>query len=364
MAFTLVHYSQQDPRWQDHKLGPGPETIGYIGCALTSVAMYASGWGFAETPDALNQKLKDSGGYIGQGIVWGAITKFYPQLKCTGLTICGDSPAPLAQIGGSLAAGQPVIVEVDFSPAVGLQTHWILLYASLGNDYLMLDPWPYPTETGQVTLMSRFSHGKTLQRAILAVAWYQSSLVTAPPGPGPGPAPIETDLYIWPLASVTAGLRLRPQPSQDAPAVYAEMPRVRLNVIEAKGGALAKIGQQGQWIYVRDPQGHQGYVAAWFVEQVPADAPPSTPVPPPASEPKRFQVIVLNSVGASGLAVREQPSRGAAKVNIEKPGARLTVLEPASTGIPKIGVAGQWLPVKATNSKRGYVAAQYVQLKS
>jgi hypothetical protein len=210
-----------------------------------------------------------------------------------------------------------------------------------------------------VTLMSRFGHGRKLQRAIKAVAWYQSSTAAPPP---PGPGPVETDLYIWPLPNVTAGLRLRPHPSTDYPAIYAEMPGVRLNVIEERAGALAKIGKAGEWIRVRDPNGHQGYVAAWFVEQVPSGAPPAPTVPPPSSEPKKFQVIVKRSVGRLGLAVREAPSRGAAKVNVEKAGNRLTVLEPASTGLAKIGTAGQWLAIKATNNKRGYVAAEYVEL--
>jgi len=358
MAFALVRYSQQDPRWKDERLGGGRDTIGHIGCALTSVAMYASGWGFNETPGTLNRKLKDVGGYVHQAIVWGAITKLYPQIKCTGLTICGDTPAPLTDITASLAGGQPVIVEVDFSPAGGLQTHWVLLHKRLGDDYLMLDPWPYPVDQDEVTLLERFGHGRKLERAIKAIAWYQCS--AAPPGQGPGP--VETDLYIWPLPSVTAGLRLRPQPSTEIPAIYAEMPGVRLNVIEEKLGALAKIGRQGEWIRVRDPNGHQGYVAAWYVEVVPSEAPPVTPIPPPASEPKKFQVAVKRSVGPLGLAVREAPSRGAAKVNVEKAGNRLTVVEPASTGLPKIGLDGQWLAIKATNNKRGYVAAQYVEL--
>jgi hypothetical protein len=360
MTYALVRYSQQDPRWKDDRLGGGRNTIGYIGCALTAVAMYASGWGNTETPGSLNRKLKGVGGFINQAIVWGAITKIYPQIKCKGLTLCSDSPAPISDIRESLAAGQPVIVEVDFSPAGGLQTHWVLLYKSLNNDFLMLDPWPYPVETDEVTLLSRFGHGRRLQRAIKAIAWYQYA--TGSPAPVPGP--IETDLYVWPLPSVTAGLRLRQQPSTESPAIYAEMPGVRLNVIEDKAGALAKIGVKGEWIRVRDPSGHQGYVAAWFVETVPLDAPSPTPVPPPASEPKKFQVVVLGSVGSLGLAVRAEPSRGAAKINAERAGARLTVLEPASTGLPKIGVDGQWLAIKATNNKRGYVAAQYVQLLS
>ena len=76
-----------------------------------------------------------------------------------------------------------------------------------------------------------------------------------------------------------------------------------------------------------------------------------------------MQVVVIQSVGAAGLAVRLYPSPGANKVNDEVAGARLTVLEPEATALPKIGQAGQWLAVKATNNQRGYVMAQYVQLR-
>lgn len=488
MAFNLVRYSQQDPQWKGKVLGGGPDTIGYIGCALTCVAMYSSGWGYTETPDTLNQKLTGNGGYVNEAIVWGAISKFYPKIKSTGLTLCTNIDAPLAQIDSSLAVGQPVIVEVDFSPAAGLQTHWVVLYAKQGNDYLMLDPWPYPSDTQPVTLMSRFSHGQTLLRTIKAVAWYQCSIGSpvpnpippTPPAPTPPtpplPSPVVTDLVIQVVPNATAGIKLHTQASADSISNYAEMPGVPLNVIEAKAGALTKIGQNNQWIYVqdpqghqgfvaawlvqksaattptpppqpvpapptgdlviqvvatatagiklhtqasadsnanyaempgvpltviedkagamtkigqngrwinvRDPQGHQGYVAAWLVQQSvtttpapapqPAPTPPSTPTPapdpgpetpPPSGEPQRLQVTVLNSVGKSGLTVRQQPSPGGSAVNIEKAGARLTVIEPASTATPKIGKAGQWLAVKATNNQRGYVMAQYVQLK-
>lgn len=373
MAFSLVRYSQQDPRWKDIPLGSGPDSIGYLGCALTSVAMLSSGWGFSETPATLNAKLKANGGFVRQAIVWAGISKIYPALQSTGLTLVNDPPAPISQINASLASGQPAIVEVDSSPAPGLQTHWIVAYAVFGNDYLVLDPWPYPPDTGQVTLMSRFGHGRPLASAIKGVAWYQST-IGAPPPQAP---PAGTDLYVRAVASATAGLRLHPQPALNSPASYAEMPGVPLQVIEDKAGALAKIGQQDQWINIRDPQGHTGYVAAWFVEQAPPKStpPPPTPTPapvpttppappPPASEPERFQVIVIRSVGPGGLVVRQAPSKTSDRINIEKAGARLTVLEPAGTGIPKIGVAGQWLSVKATNNRVGYVAAQYVQLKS
>ncbi len=190
MAFNIVHYSQQDPQWKNDKISNGPDTIGYVGCALTCVAMYASGWGFPETPGGLNKKLIANGGFRDELIVWGAISQIHPQIKFIGLNL--DANAPISQINASLAAGQPVIVEVDFSPDAGLQTHWVVVYEQKGNDYLMLDPWPYPPDNQEVTLMSRFSHGQPLQRTIKAVAFYQSttgSPVPTPPSGGTTPTP-------------------------------------------------------------------------------------------------------------------------------------------------------------------------------
>ena len=50
MVFNLVPSSQHDPQWKNDKISGGPDTIGYIGCALTCVFMYIRGWGYTETP--------------------------------------------------------------------------------------------------------------------------------------------------------------------------------------------------------------------------------------------------------------------------------------------------------------------------
>jgi hypothetical protein len=47
----------------------------------------------------------------------------------------------------------PVIVMVDSTPAPGLLTHWVVLYAKDGSDYLMLDPWPYQTDVKKKTYL-------------------------------------------------------------------------------------------------------------------------------------------------------------------------------------------------------------------
>jgi len=134
MSFSPVNYSQQDPQWKAVKIGASGETIGHVGCALTSVAMLVSGHGYPETPKSLNAKLKAKGGFVDASIIWGAVTGLYPPIVYKTLVLCRDTAAPLAQINASLAAGQPVVVEVDSSPKAGLQTHWVVLYARQGDD--------------------------------------------------------------------------------------------------------------------------------------------------------------------------------------------------------------------------------------
>jgi hypothetical protein len=362
MAFNPVHYSQQDPQWKSVKIGNSNDTIGRVGCALTSVAIYSSGWGLAETPQSLNKKLASSGGFYGTAIVWDAISKFHPQIRNRGVTVCRDSDAPLAQIDAALAAGQPVVVEVDNSPASGLQTHWVVLYEKKGLDYLMLDPWPYPADGQPVLLRARYSYGKPLKRTITAVSWFEFQ------GAGTQPPAVETNLIVQVVAAATAGLRLRAEPDLEAPTLTYEAAGTQLQVIEAKAPAQAKIGLNGQWIRVRDPQGLEGYIAAWYVEKPAASAPSVPPTPPPAPEPgpelPKLEVLVSKSVGTGGLRLRKYPSLGGALVAIEKAGTRLIVLEKADKAGEKIGKSGQWLNVRDSNGRRGYVMAQYVQVRA
>src|SRR6266542_5152405 len=134
MSFKLVYFSQQDPQWKKDILGFGDpgDTIGYVGCALTSVAILLSGHGYAETPKTLNQKLKNVNGFVSAGIRWGAVSQVYSNVTPKASIPCSTSDAPLAQIDSALAAGQPAIVQVDSSPASGIHTHWVVLYSKKG----------------------------------------------------------------------------------------------------------------------------------------------------------------------------------------------------------------------------------------
>ncbi|PWB76003.1 MAG: hypothetical protein C3F07_04080 [Anaerolineales bacterium] len=396
MSFKLVYLSQQDPQWKNDLLGFGDpgDTIGYVGCALTSTAMLLSGHGYPETPKTLNEKLKNAGGFVSSAIAWSAVSKIHPNVTLKAFIPCSTSDAPLAQIDAALAAGQPAIVQVDTSPAPGIQTHWVVIYARKGDDYLMLDPWPYqPDITKEDYLMKRYAQGNTLKRAISHVILYEAygsggpistpstPTTTTPPStpttgtttPGGPSARVKAD--------VTWGLNIRSSIDTSSMAnVVASVPAgTQLLLLEADGPS--KVGAVNQWVRVRTQDGKEGFAAAWYLEKVEAPAPaqPTAPAPGPVNEapvpaptpptpaptvpePVKTKLKVSNSVGTGGLRMRKYPSLGGALVMTLSAGTILVALEPIEKVKAKVGAANKWIYVREPGGKRGYVSAQYVQL--
>jgi hypothetical protein len=408
MSFKLVYLSQQDPQWKSDILGFGDsgDTIGYVGCALTSVAMLLSGHGYSETPKTLNQKLKNIKGFAGAGIYWGAVSQIYPHVIVKSNISCTSSDAPLNLIDAAIAAGQPAIVQVDHSNAPGIQTHWIVLYGKKGDDYLMLDPWPYQTDiTREDLLMKRYAQGNPLRRAISHVILYEA-YGSGPAGPISTPSTSETPpaptsgVYARVKDSVTWGLNIRSSidTSSMANVVVSVPAGTQLLLLESDGAF--RVGAINQWVRVREPGGKEGFAAAWYLEKVaeaipapvtepvpvpvnepPSSTPetpstpssttpsapsepsvPSTPAEPPKEDKDKLVVVVSSAVGTSGLRLRKTASKGGSLVAILKAGTRLTVLEPAQKAKAKIGKVNQWLYVRGPNNQRGYVGAEYVTL--
>jgi len=395
VSFKLVYLSQQDPQWKNDLLGFGDpgDTIGYVGCALTATAMLLSGHGYPETPKTLNEKLKNTGGFVSSAIVWSAVSKLYPKVALKAFIPCSTSDAPLAQIDASLAAGQPAIVQVDSSPAPGIQTHWVVIYERKGDDYLMLDPWPYnPGTDKEDYLMKRYAQGMSLKRAISHVILYEAygsggPIATPPSAPTTESTP-SSGVYARVKDSVTWGLNIRSSidTSSMANVVDTVIAGTQLLLLDADG--LSKVGGINQWVRVRTPDGKEGFCAAWYLEKVSVEAPPvvTEPAPSPVSEapvpapstpapttpppapapsvpvPEKLTLKVSSSVGTRGLRLRKYPSLGGALVMTLKANTRLTVLEPSDRAKEKVGKANQWIHVSGPYGKQGYVAAQYVQL--
>ena len=385
MTFQLVYYSQQDPQWKSDLLGFGDpgDTIGYVGCAMTSVAMLLSGHGFPETPKTLNRKLQNANGFVSAAIRWDVVSQVCPKVTLKSSISCVNTDAPLGLIDASLAAGQPVIVMVDSTPVAGLQTHWVVLYAKEGNDYLMLDPWPYQPDVKKKTyLMPRYSQGNPLKRSIMHVIIYEafnaSGGVFIPDGTTkpaeqtqPAHVPVSSNDYIA-RVKAEAGINIRSSMDTSSPAnIVVSVPQ-GTNLVVLSADDYAKIGGVNQWARVRDTAGHEGFAAAWYLEKV--SAPQTTPAAQPdtftettttdstptsestsesAPKPEKEKIYVV--VKGAGAIVYKFASKKSEVFSKEMPKAVLKVLEAPAKAAPKIGVAGTWIQVKASNGRRGFV---------
>ena len=362
MIFKPNLLSQNDPRWKDIKLGFSTSvTIGSQGCALTCLAMMATGYGYKETPETLNKKLVGLGsgnGYIGTFMVWAGISRLYPRIGIKEIYVCSEAkPLPVNRIDALLANGQTVLVECDRSLAAGDQVHWVLLTRKQGDDYVMLDPWPYPVDNGEVLLTKRYGFGRPVEQVINSVAFYEC-WDNATDGP---PIQDVPGLYVRVLASTTSGLRLRMQPNTTSSIITAEIAGAPLFVLEETSEALAKIGVTDKWIKVRDPQGFEGYVAAWYLEKL-AEVLPEPVIEPEPEPVPTLTIFVSPNVGSNGLFLRSQPASDAPKIGVLQANEELQVLDVPETAIAKIGLPDQWINVRSARGETGYCSSYHVIL--
>jgi len=137
-------YSQQDLEWRNKMLGSFG-TIGRYGCLLDSLAMLSSYYGFIETPDTLNEKLKilNPPGYAnGNLYVWGSLGRIHTGIKYKKRVSTPTllTKAQMNEIRGSIDKGFPVIIQIDSVPATSaLDEHWVLVYGYDGDDLFLVD---------------------------------------------------------------------------------------------------------------------------------------------------------------------------------------------------------------------------------
>jgi uncharacterized protein YvpB len=298
MDFKLVYHSQKDKRWENDALGFGTgtyDTIGWNGCALTSVAMLLSGYGFMITPQDLNQKLKGVNGFAGSGIKWQAVPLVCSQIKLAADPYANTGGAPLDKINATLDAGRPVIVRVDTKPSEDPNKpddHYVMLFLRSGNnDYLMLDPYPYQTDvTKPQSVMTRYGFGRPLNQVIERAVFYefagysghidstftpvqpQPSPAPQPqPGPGPAPspapAPVPTDgVYARVLASVSSlAIRSTKDTSSSSNVIESVPAGTLLRLPDPQ--QVNRLGKPGKWVGVQTPKGADGFAEAQYLQR-------------------------------------------------------------------------------------------------
>ena len=378
--FKTQNLYQNDEKWKNTKLGNSSETIGGWGCLLTSVTMMLNGIGYSETPETVNEKMKSNGGFQGAFFIPSVLPYVWPNCAYRDMQPCETFPAPIAQIDAAVAAGKPVILQVDWNKQTGIQTHFVLVKEKKGDDYVLYDPYKYGGDgpDKEVMLTTRYKYnGAKLASEISAVLWFDSYSAAPPEPPKVTKAPVPADKFA--IYAAEDDLALRGDPSVGGYLWKRMVLGTELICLEPKATAKAKIGVNGQWINVQDPKGDQGYVAAWYVSETkgqPAASPtgtmPSTKAttattPSTVSTPgaKPLPAGALAFLPIEELSLRTQPVIAPETMIRRVPVTETLVsVEPANTVIPKVGVTGQWLKVRDASNKEGYAAAWYVKYAS
>jgi hypothetical protein len=369
--FKAQNLYQNDPRWKSKQLGNSSEkagTIGAWGCLLTSITMVLNTMGYNETPDTANDKIKAVGGFQDAGLIASMVPYAFSSIMYKGFTACENSPAPLDLIDSALAAGKPVILQVDWSKEGGTQTHYVVAKDRQGLDYLLYDPYMYggDSPTKDVLLTKRYKYnGGTLETEISGVFWFDGTIAPTPPTPMKLPLPAEKFI----LYVIEDDLSLRGDPSTSGYLWKRMVAGTELISLEDKAATKAKLGQQGQWIKVQDPKGDQGYVAAWYVSDTkgaPATAASTTTSVTSTTSSTVTPMVVppgaLLLTPTEEMSFRSQPLVADSTLIRRVPVTEQFIsLEPASQAIAKVGKENQWINVKDGAGKTGYLAAWYVK---
>src|SRR5512139_1973323 len=310
--FKTQNLYQNDEKWKNTKLGNSNETIGGWGCLLTSATMMLNGIGYNETPESVNDKMKKAGGFQGALFIPSVMPLIWPNCVYQTMQPCENSPAPLAQIDAALAAGKPVILQVDWNKQAGIQTHFVLVKDRKGDDYILYDPYKYAGDgpDKDVLLTTRYKYnGATLAKEISAVLWFDAVNAAPPEPPKKTTVPVPAEKYM--VYACEDDLALRAEPSVNGYLWKRLVSGTELISLEPKATAKPKLGMNGQWLNVQDPAGDQGYVAAWYVSETKgqlANPPQSVTVTVTASvSTQPLPAGALAFVPVEELAFRTQP---------------------------------------------------------
>ncbi|HEV7867303.1 MAG TPA: C39 family peptidase [Chthoniobacteraceae bacterium] len=134
VEIAVPTFRQGDERWRRDRIGNTRETVGAVGCAVSSAAMVLASYGFDTDPGRLNRFVTERNGYTPQGwLYWekaaelaaGEVRHAYEDLGSYDL------------IDANLARGNPVIAKLRLP---SMTTHFVVIAGKSGFDYLTRDP--------------------------------------------------------------------------------------------------------------------------------------------------------------------------------------------------------------------------------
>lgn len=176
----ITPISQNDPRWKDTRLGDAGSdtTIGAWGCLLTTFTMIANSFGKDLSPQDLNRQMVLKRLFLDhKATPWNALSSIYNDIIYEGRLEMRNTPNLTDRIDAALRSGNPVAVQVDYtpdSPYTPNDQHWVLIVGREASDYRINETWVYPAQ--EMSMRSRYGRaGQSLKKSIISAVFYRTT---------------------------------------------------------------------------------------------------------------------------------------------------------------------------------------------
>lgn len=192
-------YAQTDPRWSGDKLGLSTYwTMGMAGCLVTAGANVLRAFGHDITPGDLNRLATSEGLINANGDVvrhdWLAVL-FPDVLRYVERRDWGNQPADLHYFDIRNDLNTEIILQIDDSPAAGMQTHFMRVVGWDGGiDVIVDDSWD-AVRKGVSKYGTRWNPDRAAKDIIYTADKYVKVQPPAPAGPAMVTLAQVTQLY-------------------------------------------------------------------------------------------------------------------------------------------------------------------------
>jgi hypothetical protein len=247
---------------------------------------------------------------------------------------------------------QPLIADRNIIRRLPLDTKLLVLES----------PQEAQSKIGQMNVWLEVQVEGSSEQGFVA-AWYVSTVRQPPPAPVPAPAATAVAAPELILYVIEDSLAFRKQPVIESTNLIKRLPvHAQLVALEPAAQVDAKLGQQGEWLKVRDVARLEGYVAAWYVSKTRQEPPlgveEARPNQTSVASPDPTRLVLRTT--EDRVALRSQPViSNTTLVNRLAFQSELLVIEPIASAAKKVGVFNQWIQVRDINGTEGFVAAWY-----
>jgi len=126
-------YNQRDKTWASDRLGKTSETVGKVGCLISSVGMNLSYYGIEINPKKINEQLTKVEGFTSRGwLVWSKLSTITDDKVTISFPKLSHE-----NIEKYLLQKKPVLAKLYIKRVI---PHWVLIVGEKEGEYLMLDP--------------------------------------------------------------------------------------------------------------------------------------------------------------------------------------------------------------------------------